>query len=193
MAATTGTDTTLIARLWPAEGHQRALRALVLVAIGSALMTLSAKVQVPFWPVPMTMQTYVALMLGAAYGMRLGAATVVVYLVQGAIGLPVFATGAGLAYLAGPTGGYLVGFAAGAAVTGWLADRGFGRDMVSALFMFLLGNVVVFALGLAWLSTLIGTEQAVSAGLVPFLPGEAAKIALAVATLPIAWTALSRR
>ncbi|ESR22437.1 biotin transporter BioY [Lutibaculum baratangense] len=187
------TGTTLIDRIWPARADGRVMRNIAIVLVGSALMTISAKIQVPFWPVPITMQTYVALMLGAVLGFRLGAASVAAYLAQGAIGLPVFAGGAGLAYLAGPTGGYLLGFLAAAAVTGVLADRGFGRRFVSALAMFLLGNIAIFALGLGWLATLIGVEKAIAGGLVPFLPGEALKVALAMASLPLAWKALSRR
>ncbi len=190
--ATTGAGTTLIDRLWPSESHGAAARATALVLIGSVLLTVSAKVQVPFWPVPMTMQTYAVLVLGAVYGMRLGAATVATYLLQGALGLPVFATGAGLAYLAGPTGGYLVGFLAAAALTGYLADRGFGRTFLSGLGMFLLGDIVIFGLGLGWLSALIGVQKAVAGGLLPFLPGEALKVALAMASLPLAWKALTR-
>lgn len=185
--------TTLIERLWPVEEESGVARGVALVLLGSALMTISAKVQVPFWPVPMTMQTYAAMMIGAVYGLRLGAMTVAVYLVQGAVGLPVFATGAGLAYMAGPTGGYLVGFLAAAAVTGFLADRGNGRGFLSALGMFLLGDAVIFGLGLTWLSALIGAEKAIAGGLMPFLPGEALKVALAMATLPLAWKALDRR
>jgi biotin transport system substrate-specific component len=96
----------------------------VLAVIGSILLTISAKIQVPFWPVPMTMQTLVVLVLGVAYGWRLAGATVLLYLAQGALSLPVFAGGGGLAYMSGPTGGYLVGFLLAAVAVGWLAERG---------------------------------------------------------------------
>ena len=115
---------TLAEALWPASSGD-VLRNGLLVVAGSLLLTLSAKINVPFYPVPMTMQTLAALVIGVAFGWRLGAATVTFYLVQGAFGLPVFAgtpeKGIGLAYLMGPTGGYLIGFAVAAALVGWLA------------------------------------------------------------------------
>jgi hypothetical protein len=121
--------TTLLGTLWPAEGDTRSIgRALVLAVAGTLLLTLSAKMKVPFYPVPMTMQTLVVLVIGAVYGWRLGVATILLYLAEGASGLPVFADtperGIGLAYMMGPTGGYLLGFVVGAAIVGWLAERG---------------------------------------------------------------------
>ena len=101
---------TLADALWSPAAGSPAIRAIALAVIGSILLTLSAKIQVPFWPVPMTMQTFVVLVLGVAYGWRLAGATVLLYLAQGALGLPVFAAGGGPAYMDGPTGGYLVGF-----------------------------------------------------------------------------------
>src|SRR5262249_11270176 len=133
IAAMTRPQPTLAAALWP-QADRPLLRNCVLALIGTLLLTASAKIQVPFWPVPMTMQTFVVLCLGAVLGPRLGATTVLLYLAEGAVGLPVFAgtpeKGLGLAYMAGPTGGYLVGFVAGAAVTGWLAERGWDRSIV---------------------------------------------------------------
>ena len=101
---------TLVDVLWSPGTGSNPARAIVLALIGSILLIISAKIQVPFWPVPMTMQTFVVLVLGIAYGWRLAGATVLLYLAQGAVGLPVFAAGGGLTYLAGPTGGYLIGF-----------------------------------------------------------------------------------
>ncbi|PLX38104.1 MAG: biotin transporter BioY [Hyphomicrobiales bacterium] len=184
---------TLASALWPATRGHSALRAVALVIAGTALLTLSAKIQVPFWPVPMTMQTFVVLMLGAVYGPRLGVATVLAYLAEGAIGLPVFAGGGGLAYMAGPTGGYLAGFIASAALVGMLAQRGFDRRPLTTLVAFSAGTTVLYGLGLAWLSMLFGIENAFALGVVPFVPAEAAKIALAVATLPLAWRLFGRR
>jgi biotin transport system substrate-specific component len=185
-------DNTLAARLWPVEATNGTLRALALVCVGSLVLTLSAKTQVPFWPVPMTMQTFVVLVLGAAYGARLAGATVLFYLAQGAIGLPVFATGAGLAYMAGPTGGYLMGFLVAAVVVGALAERGWDRRITTAALAFLIGDLIILLLGFSWLATLIGAERAMAAGVLPFLPAEALKIALAVALLPIAWRLVRR-
>ena len=184
---------TLAATLWPAaEGGARLLRAALLVLAGSALMTLSAKIQVPFYPVPLSMQTLAALMLGMAYGWRLGALTVVFYLAQGALGLPVFANsperGLGLAYLAGPTGGYLVGFALAAAVAGWLAERGWDRNVATTALAMLLGNLAIYVPGLLWLGNLIGWDKPVLAlGLTPFILGDLTKLALAALAMPLAW------
>src|SRR3954447_14213960 len=157
---------TLLAHLWPARrAGAAAFRAVVLTATGAALLTLSAKIQVPFAPVPMTMQTLVVLMIGAAYGWRLGGATVLLYLAEGAAGLPVFAgAAAGPAYLAGPTGGFLAGFLA----AGFLAERGWDRPLLRVLILMAIGHAVIFAFGLGWLSLLIGPAKAWAAGGQPF-------------------------
>lgn len=176
----------LISTVWPQSQTQIALKAL-LVVLGVALLTLAAKVQVPFWPVPMTLQSMVVLLIGATYGARLAGATLGSYLVIGAIGVPVFASGAGVLYMLGPTGGYLAGFFVAAVLLGYLADRGLGRSLFSALLLFAIGEVVIFAFGVAWLSTLIGLDRAIAGGLVPFIPGEILKVALATAILFGAW------
>ena len=177
---------TLATRLWPSS-HRNLGAQLLLVLAGTALLTLSAKVQIPFWPVPMTMQTFVVLLIGAAYGLRLGGATVLAYLGQGAAGLPVFAAGGGLAYLTGPTAGYLLGFLVAAMLVGWLAERGFCRSRVGTLATFGAGTLVIFGLGAGWLGVLFGAEVALTSGVAPFLLSEALKIALAVAVVPLAW------
>jgi biotin transport system substrate-specific component len=187
-----GAHATLADAVWSPVGTSPAVRAIVLALIGTALLTLSAKIQVPFWPVPMTMQTFVVLVLGMAYGWRLAGATVLLYLAQGALGLPVFAAGGGIAYFAGPTAGYLVGFLFAAVAVGWLAEHGWDRSPLRTLGAMLIGTVIIFACGIAWLSTLIGVARAIGAGLVPFLLGEAVKIALATAILPFAWRLLQR-
>ena len=110
---------------------------MLLALVGTLALTVSAKTQIPFWPVPMTMQTFAVLVIGMAYGgTRLGVATIALYLLEGALGLPVFAgtpKGLGLAYMMGPTGGYLLGFVAGAWLCGWPAERGFDRSPLKAL------------------------------------------------------------
>lgn len=187
---------TLAARLWPtADASNPVLRAIVLVVVGTALLTITAKLTVPFVPVPLSMQTFAVLLIGAAYGWRLGAATVIAYLAQGVMGMPVFAgAGAGPAYLLGPTGGYLAGFLVAAIAVGWLAERGWDRDAVTTFAAMLLGNVIIYACGVTWLSTIVGSfGQAVAVGVTPFLLGDALKIALATALLPFAWWVLQRR
>jgi biotin transport system substrate-specific component len=153
---------------------------IVFVAIGVALLAASAHIALPFWPVPMTMQSGVVLLLGAAYGSGLAEATVGAYLVAGAVGLPVLATGAGLAYMAGPTVGYLVGFLAAASFMGQCSSQGVMRGWFGTLVAFAVGAVIIFACGIGWLSLLIGPQKALAAGLLPFLPSEATKLVMAV-------------
>jgi biotin transport system substrate-specific component len=169
--------------LWPARGAARPLRVLLLALLGSVLLTISAKIEVPFYPVPMTMQTLVVLLLGMAYGARLGVATVLLYLAEGAVGLPVFAgtpeRGIGIAYMMGPTGGYLAGFVLSAAITGWLTER--RRNWPALVLAVAAGTVVVFIPGVLWLALLIGFEQSIVHGLTPFLWGAVLKGAVAIA------------
>ena len=163
-----------------------ALRYAVPVLLGVVLLAVSARIQIPFWPVPMTLQTLAVLAIGAACGARLGAATVLAYIAAGVAGLPVFAGGAGLAYLAGPTGGFLVGFVAAAWIVGYFADRGYGRSIVGALAVLIVADAAIFAVGVGWLSTIIGPDKAIAAGLVPFVPAEILKIGVAAAWWPLA-------
>jgi biotin transport system substrate-specific component len=149
------------------------------------------------WPVPMTMQSFVVLVLGMAYGSRLAAATVGLYLLEGALGLPVFAgtpeRGIGIAYMMGPTGGFLFGFLLVATLMGWLAERGWDRTLVGTVAALAIGTVLLFVPGVAWLAALIGWSKAVAAGLTPFLAGSVVKLALAAALLPLAQRALAAR
>jgi biotin transport system substrate-specific component len=179
-------NSNLLSILWPRSHSQTAIKIFV-VALGVVLLAISSKVQVPFWPVPMTLQSLVVLLIGATAGARVGGATLISYLAAGAVGLPVFATGAGLAYMVGPTSGYLAGFLVAAVAVGYLADRGYGRTLVSALAIFAIGEVAIFALGIGWLATIIGAEKAMTAGLVPFIPAEILKVALATAILTLGW------
>lgn len=179
-------------------GNRSALQSVLLAVAGTVLLWASAKVQVPFYPVPMTMQTFVILFLGFALGSRIGTATVLLYLAEGALGLPVFAgtpeKGIGVAYMTGPTGGYLAGFVVAAFATGWLAELGFGRRFVTAAIAALAGLVAIYAVGLFWLGVLIGWDKPIlEFGLLPFLPAEALKLALLTAVLPLAWRSLSKR
>ncbi|PDQ19847.1 biotin transporter BioY [Mesorhizobium sanjuanii] len=174
------------------SGPNTALRNAVLVVAGSLALWLSAKLQVPFYPVPMTMQTFVVLVIGTAFGWRLGAATVALYLAEGAVGLPVFAgapeKGIGLAYMVGPTGGYLLGYLPAAALCGFLASRGWDRRIATMALSMLVGTVVIYAFGLSWLGTVVGWDKPVLAwGLYPFVLGDLLKLALAAAVLPMAW------
>ena len=164
------------------------LAQIVLVLAGSALLAISAQIKIPLYPVPVTGQTLVVLMIGMAYGSRLGAATLLAYLVEGGMGLPVFAGGgAGWATLAGPTGGYLIGFLVAAFLLGLLAERGMGRGPVSTALAMIVGTALIYVFGVTHLSGFIGFEKAVAAGLLPFLYGDALKLIVAAGLMPLAW------
>ena len=189
---TTSTEWRPLATLaLPASGSSRLAMQAGLVLAGSMLIAIAAHIKIPFWPVPMTMQTFAIMVLAAAFGARLGTATVLLYLAEGAIGLPVFAgtpaKGIGLAYMMGPTGGYLVGFLAAAMLIGWLAERGWDRSIVRLGAAMFAGHVLVFAFGYAWLATLIGAEKAWTFGVAPFYAATLFKTALAALVLPAAW------
>jgi biotin transport system substrate-specific component len=185
------TSSTLIGALWSTDTETSApaklFRIAVLALAGTALLAISAQISVPMWPVPMTMQTFAVVLIGAAYGWRLGGGTLALYLAEGALGLPVFANGGSLASFAGPTAGYLFAFVAAAALVGLLIERGWGQSIVKTFVAMVFGTAVIFAGGIAWLSTFTGFEKALEVGMYPFLPGAVFKIALAVAVLPMAW------
>ena len=170
----------------------------VAVVAGSLLLTVSARIQVPFYPVPMTMQTLVVIGLGLALGPVRGAAAAALYLTQGALGLPVFAgtpeKGIGLAYMMGPTGGYLAGYLPAAALAGWLAERGWDRNAFTAMLAALLAGAVIYVPGLLWLGSVAGWDKPVLAfGLYPFIPGDVMKAVLAAIAFPAAWKWLSHK
>jgi biotin transport system substrate-specific component len=182
--------------LLPQERVQR-LAGLVLLAIaGSLLMWVSAKIKVPFYPVPMTLQTLALFGIAAAYGMRLGVAAIALYLIEGAIGLPVFAgtpeKGIGLAYMFGPTGGYLASYMIAAAIVGYAADRGLGRNMFKLFGAMIVAEIVILGLGMAWLAYLFGAEKAFAFGVGPFIVTDLVKIALAACLVPAVTALFSR-
>lgn len=180
------------------------LRNLLLAFAGSLLLVAAAKVKVPFWPVPMTLQTLVVLALGATYGARLGAATMLLYIGYGLAGLPVFTNtppvAAGPLYLLGPTGGFLVGFVVAAAIAGWAAQRGASTlRLVGGL---LLADAALLVLGCLWLAlgaqlaggaTGVGFAKAFAFGVQPFLLGELLKVGLAACFAGLSWQILDRR
>ncbi len=198
MSANSLTLPTMTRVAWPAQRVSPLLRSVVLAFAGTLVLTASARLQVPFYPVPITLQTFFVLVIGMAYGWRLGAATVLLYLAQGALGLPVFAgtpeKGIGLAYMMGGTGGYLAGFVLAAALCGWLAEHGWDRRPLTAAAAMTLGTLAIYLPGLTWLGVLFGWDKPILAwGLYPFLPGDLFKIAVGTATLPAAWALLGRR
>ena len=182
-------DATLVGLLWPETAGTRVLRFAVLAVVGTILLTLSAKVTVPFWPVQMSLQTFAVLALSAAFGARLAVATVALYLVEGMIGAPVFQgtpeRGIGLAYMTGPTGGYLAGFLLQALIVGHAAETWARGSIVRLGAAMLASEVALFALGLAWLGAVVGWSKPVLAyGLSPFLAGDLVKTALAALAVP---------
>lgn len=162
-----------------------------LVLIGSLFVALFAQVRIPlpFTPVPITGQTFAVLLVGAALGARRGAAALTLYLLEGALGLPFFAGGmGGWHVLSGATAGYLFGFVPAAYVTGWLAERGLERSVRTSFLPFLVGSLPIYLCGVAWLTVALGSlGRAITAGLLPFLPGDAIKLTAAALVLPAAW------
>ena len=155
------------------------------VALGTMILAASSYIEVPMLPVPLTMQTLAVTLIGALYGWRLGAVTVMAWLIEGALGLPVLAGGAaGAHHFVGPTAGYLFAFPAAAALTGWLAEKGWnGNRPLLAFVSMALGNLTCLALGGAWLAVGIGFNDALTFGVAPFLLGDLLKSGLAAATL----------
>ncbi len=160
-----------------------------LVIFGSLLIALSARIVIPlpFSPVPITGQTLMVLLIGMVLGSRRGALTVLAYLSEGIVGLPVFAGGVGPAVLLGPTGGYLVGFVLAAFVVGLLAEQGWDRKVITTALAMLIGNALIYLFGVLWLANLIGLHGAFTGGLYPFLIGDVLKIGLAMILLPTCW------
>lgn len=159
-----------------------------LVVAGAGLTALLAQVQIPMYPVPMTLQTFAVLLIAAAMGPWRALSSMGIYIAMGAAGIPVFA-GAKVLGQVLPTAGYLFGFAIAAVVVGLLANRGLVRKPAPVLFSFVVGSAVIYLFGAGWLVVGLGmsTQQALLAGVVPFLLGDAVKAALAAALLPTAW------
>ncbi|WP_192256238.1 biotin transporter BioY [Mesorhizobium caraganae] len=157
------------------------------VVLGTLFLSLSSYIEVPMVPVPVTMQTFAVTLIGALYGWRLGAITIAAWLVEGAVGFPVLAGGAaGASHFVGPTGGYLFAFPLVGALVGWLAERGWnGSRVLLAFAAMVLGNLACLVLGTAWLAVMIGLEQAITFGFLPFLVGGFLKSALGAATLKL--------
>ena len=174
----------LINQIFPTSGISSFIKSILLILFGSFLLAVSSKVQVPFWPVPMTMQTFVVFLIGMSYGWRLSFFTLLAYIIEGALGLPVFATGAGLTYLVGPTAGYIYGMLLASIVIGFLSEKNFSKTYFMSLVSLLIGSVIIFTLGVGYLGSIIGYDKAINFGLLPFIPSELFKIALAVALIP---------
>lgn len=187
----------LVSLALPQKGATRLATQIGLAVVGTLLLTLSAKTKVVLGPVDMSLQTLVVFLIAAAFGMRLGLATLLLYMAEGAAGFPVFQSspehGVGIAYMLGSTGGYLAGFVAVAAIVGWAADRGWDRSPFKLCGALLAAEIVMMAMGFAWLAALIGPEKAWQFGVLPFVPGDLIKIALAASLVPAVWSLFSPR
>ena len=179
--------------------EKRALRLatqVFLAVAGALLLTLAAKTKVVLGPVDLDLGTLTVLLIAAAYGRRLGLATVLLYLAEGAAGLPVFQStpekGIGIAYMLGTTGGYLAGYVVMVAIVGWAADRGWDRNPVRLFSAMLVAEIVMMAMGFAWLAALIGPEKSWQFGVAPFIVGDLVKVGLASALIPAVWSLLPR-
>ncbi len=198
---------TLVAALLPAPALPKVVRTTLLVLAGSAVVAATAQLTIPLQPVPVTGQTFGVLVVAMALGSRLGTLALAAYLIEGLAGLPVFAGGAsGPAVLAGPTGGYLIGYLPAAWVIGRLAELGWDRTVIRTALAMIAGNAALYGPGLFWLgwqmSTLspavdLGGQSFVMvvlwAGFLPFVPGDAIKLALAATAMPLGWKLANRR
>ena len=188
---------TLAEAIFPQTGLALRVKQLVLVAAGIAALVLAAKIKIPMFPVPMTMGTFAVLSIGAAYGTRLGLATILGYMMMGALGFDVFAGSSaevsGLSYMMGSTGGYLVGYVLAVVALGALARKGWDRAWGKMALALVLGNALIYVPGLIWLTVLYGLEAPIlSWGLTPFLLGDMVKLALAALLLPALWSLVGR-
>ncbi len=203
MALTLTTPNTLLGALQPKGDAAKLAVNAVIVVLGTLLITAAAKINVPVWPVPVTMQSFAIAALAAGFGMRIGVATVALYLLEGAMGLPVFATGGGIAYLIGPTGGFLLGFLLMAGLVGYAADRGASSRPLTLFGAMLVGEVVLLALGFAWLVSMAGQAQwidqtdviasAFARAVQPFIVWDVLKMGLAALTVTGIWGVLAGR
>ena len=194
--ATALTSRSLVSTALPQSGTGRIVAQIMLAVAGTLLLTVSAKAKVVFGPVDLSLQTLAIFLIAAAFGMRLAVATLVLYLAQGAMGLPVFQStpekGIGIAYMLGTTGGYLAGFVVMAAIVGWAADRGWDRNPFKFFGAIVAADVVMLAMGFAWLALLIGAEQSWQFGVVPFIVPDLIKAALAASVVPAIWGLIAR-
>lgn len=194
----TEAHTSVLAEVFgPREGLALRLKQVALMVAGIAVLAASAKIAVPMWPVPVTMGTFAVLALGAAYGPKLGLATILGYMLVGLLGYDVFAGSSaeayGLSYMMGGTGGYLVGYVLATVALGWFARKGWDRSAGRMGLAMLAGNALIYVPGLLWLGVLYGWDKPILAwGLTPFLIGDALKLALAAMVLPGLWAMVGR-
>lgn len=181
----------------PERGIARYAMLALLAISGTLVLTLAAKTKVVLGPVDLYLGNLAVLGVAAAFGLRLGLATFLLYLAEGAMGFPVFQStpekGIGLAYMMGTTGGYLFGMIFATALVGWAADRGFDRNPLKLFPVMVVATTIILGFGFAWLSVLIGAEKAWQFGVTPFIVPDLVKAALATSIVPAVWALFSRR
>ena len=203
MAVTLTTPNTILGVLEPKTSTERVLSNIAVVLVGTLLITAAAKINVPTWPVPVTLQSFAVAALAGAFGWRIGTATVIAYLIEGAIGIPVFATGGGIAYLTGPTGGFLIGFLPMAYIIGRATDLGGSSRVLMLILATLIGDVLLFVFGYIWLVMVLSglkgvAPQAVLGGafdgaIKPFIVWDILKMVFAALTVTGLWAAVRKR
>lgn len=203
MALTLTTPNTLLGVFQPKGNVAKLAINATIVVLGTLLITAAAKINVPVWPIPVTLQSFAIAALAATFGMRMAVATVAAYLLEGAMGLPVFAAGGGAAYLVGPTGGFLLGFLFQAAIIGYAADRGASSRPMTMFGAMLAATVVLYAFGFAWLVAMAGQAawvdqtnviaSAFAKALQPFIIWDTLKMAFAALTVTGIWSAFVKR
>ena len=194
---TTAHNSTLVEAILPQTGLATFLKKILIVLAGVAVLALAAKIKVPMFPVPITMGTFAVLVIGAAYGPRLGLVTIIGYMIIGLLGFDVFAESSselnGLTYMMGSTGGYLVGYLLAIMALGFAARLGWDRSVPQMVIALLLGNVLIYVPGLIWLGILYGfSAQIFTWGLTPFLVGDAVKLVLAALLVPAVWNIVGK-
>ena len=159
----------------------------IAILLGCILLIISAKIKVPLYPVPMTLQPLAVLMISMLFGRNLASATVGLYIFQGLLGLPVFAYGGGFMYIFGPTGGFIIGFLLAAIILGHLADKGWGRSLFTSILCMVIGLFIIYFMGILQLSVIKGFDYAILKGFYPFIIGDLYKLLLAGIIVPYIW------
>jgi biotin transport system substrate-specific component len=183
---------TLASRFWPETSSL--VSKVLLAVVGSMIVAVAAHISVPMLPVPMTLQTMAVLAIGATFGARLGAATLALYAVEGAAGMPVFSPIAdGYPGLMGPTGGYIIGFILAAGLVGYLVERGWGRNVGKLFLACIAGAAVLYVPGLLWLGSFVGAEKVLEYGFNPFIIGDTVKAAVVALGVPAVWSLVEKK
>lgn len=181
---------TITDTLWPRTGL---VRDVTCIGIGVLLTAVLTRIEIPLAPVPITGQTFAVLLVGALLGSKRGALSMIVYLGSGLMGAPVFSkAGWGLSHLAGPTGGYLVGFVLAAFLVGKLSEMGWDRKVRTTVLAMTFGTIVIYFSGCLWLARFVGGDMVLKVGLLPFLIGDGLKIACAAVALPFGWAVIGK-